>query len=155
MGLSSLVRLLPSLTLLARRGLMHSHGLRTRRCTRARGDHARALFNHFSFCCDVRHHTTPDFSKSLGVTSDERFVEWSRENSLPERIDYHRLISGVDPHHLFPKAINELFQRLPLILPHVEKIIRNGWGSTVCNVLFPEKLRKLCKRSHVAIWETD
>ena len=155
LGLSTLVGLLPPLTLLVHCSFMHPHGLRTRRCTWARGDNTHMLFIHFTFCCDVHHRTTPNFSKGLGAVSDEGFTERARTNPFPKRMNHHCLILGGDLHHLRLETIHELLQRLPLILPYDKEVVRIGWGSAVRDILLPLQLRQLCKRSHVAVWEID
>jgi len=99
--------------------------------------------------------STPDLAESFGAVSDERFTEGSRHDALPERVYHHGLVLGVQLYHLCPKTIEELLQGFSLILSYVEKIVRNGWGSPICNVLLSEQLKKLHKRRHVAIKEAD
>ena len=68
---------------------------------------------------------------------------------------YHLFVLDVQSHHLCPKTVKELLQGLSLILPYVKKIVRNGRGSPIRDVLFSEQLNELWERRHVAFKETD
>ena len=133
---------------------MYPHGLRSTWSSRACGDNVGALLVDFAFRDNMSHCSTPDLA-SLGAAPNERLVEGSRHDPLPERVHHHGLILGVQLHHLCSKTIKELLQGLSLILSYVEKIVRDRWGSLIGYVLLPEQRRKLRERRHVPIREAD
>ena len=141
--------------LLFYRCLMHPYGLRSTWCTRACGNHTRALLVNFPFCCNMSHHATPYLFEGLRVVSNKWFTEGAWHNALPERVHHHPFVFEVQPHYLCPKAVEELLQRLSLILSYVKEIIRDRWGSPIRDVLRPEQLCKLWERRHMAIREAD
>jgi len=68
---------------------------------------------------------------------------------------HHRFILSVQPHHLCPKTVEELLQGLSLILPYVKKIVKDGRGSPIRDVMFSKQLSELWERRHVATREAD
>ncbi len=70
-------------------------------------------------------------------------------------MNHYRFILSVKPHHLRPKTVNKLLQRLTLVMSYIEEIVRFGWGSAIRDVLLPEQFRQLCERRHVAIRDAD
>ena len=113
LGLPGLVRLMLRWGPLLRRCLMHSHGLRSTKCSRARVDNACTFLVDLSFCDNMGHHSTPNLAESYGAVLDERFTKGSRHDPLPEREYRHGLVLGVQPHHLCPKTSEELLQDSP------------------------------------------
>jgi len=87
---------------------MYSHGLRSTCPLQADGDNAVALLGEFPFRDDMDYHSTFDIAEGFGTTLDERLVEGSRCDSLPESVHHHVLILSVQPHHLCLESV-ELF----------------------------------------------
>ena len=104
---------------------------------------------------NMSHHAAPYFGEGFRVVSDESLAEGSLHNALSERVHHHLFVFEVQPYHLSSKVVEELLQRLSLILPYIKEIIRDGRGSPICDVLFPEQLCKLWERRYMAIEEAD
>ena len=79
----------------------------------------------------------------------------SRHDALPKRVHHHLFFCEVQPHHLCSKIVEELLQRLSLILFYIKKVIGYWRGGLIRDVLCPEQLCELRERCYVAIREAD
>ena len=116
---------------------MYPHGLRTTNSPRLDWADAFVLLRDLFLCDDVGYDYVANLVEHLLATPYQGIVERSWQHPLSEGVYRHIFIFGVQLHHQCPKPIQEVFQRLSLILFYVEKIVRDrrgAWLAMYCSL---------------------
>ena len=80
------------------------------------------LFCDLFFCDDVGYDSVADFVECLWATLYQRITERSWEHPSSEGVYHHIFIFSLQLHHQCLEPVEEIFQRLSLVLLNVEKI---------------------------------